>query len=138
MNSHTWKGFFSYDEEALDTDKPVPFELYVQKEGDHFHGVVYDDEFRDFYHKLPTVEGDFNGREIKFIVQYPVAFSIDENNDISIDEDKKGHEVIYTGAYEPNRGCWTGIWEILPTEEVYEDDIIYQHYSTGSWELMVD
>ena len=130
-----WKGSFSYDPEEYGFEEVVNFELYVTLKDNHFEGVSYDDEFRDLYPELPKVVGTIDGNQIHFVVTYPVSYSIDENDEIAIDETRKGHEVIYTGALQKETNRWSGIWEIMEEEEKVGDDIIYTHYSSGDWEM---
>ena len=135
--SQIWKGSFSYNPEEEIDSSPVPFELYVDFKGQKFNGVIYDDEFRAYHDKLPTVHGAIKEEIITFVLTYPVSFSIDDNDKIEIDVTKKGHEVVYSGTYSKNTSKWMGIWEIMPLEEEEDGVIIYQDYSSGEWELNI-
>jgi hypothetical protein len=130
-----WKGKFSYDPEEYGFEEEVNFEMYVKLNDGFFEGVSYDDEFRDLYPELPKVKGLINDNQIQFVVTYPVSYSIDENDKILIDVNRKGHEVIYTGAFISEFNKWAGIWEIMADEEMDGDDIIYTDYSSGEWEM---
>lgn len=133
--SHIWKGSFSYNPEQEGDTEPVPFELYVEVKESRFEGVSYDDEFREYHDKLPKVNGYFEEDTIHFVVTYPVSFSINDMDEIEVDATKKGHEVIYSGAYSSNNSKWMGIWEIMPLEEEENGVMVYQDYSFGEWEL---
>ena len=135
--TQVWKGSFSYNPEQEGDTEPVPFELYLDVKESNFEGVSYDDEFREYHDKLPKVKGYFEEDTIHFIVTYPVSFSINDMDKIEVDTSKKGHEVIYSGAYSSNKSKWMGIWEIMPLEEEEEEDgvMVYQDYSFGEWEL---
>jgi hypothetical protein len=130
-----WKGSFSYDPEEYGFEELVNFEMYVTLINGHFEGVSYDDEFRDLYPELPKVVGTIEGNQIHFVVTYPVSYSINENDEVAIDEGRKGHEVIYTGTFQKDTNRWAGIWEIMADEETDGDDIIYTDYSSGEWEM---
>ncbi|MBI1835960.1 MAG: hypothetical protein HYR91_01715 [Flavobacteriia bacterium] len=133
-----WKGKFSYNPEEYGEVDDVNFEMYVSIKNGEFEGVSYDDEFRDLYPELPKVKGKITANEIHFVIVYPVSYSVDDDNQISIDVNQKGHEVIYNGIFYPNQNLWKGEWEILPHEETHGDEIIYQNYSSGEWEMSED
>jgi hypothetical protein len=133
--SEIWKGRFSYSPEEYGVIEDVYFELYVTINGEKFEGVVYDDEFRELSGDLPKVKGFIEGTHISFVVTYPFAYSINEDNVVSIDPNKKGHDVVYDGHFAPNSGKWTGKWEILPQKFKAGKDEYFQHYSCGDWEM---
>ena len=133
--SKIWKGKFSYDPQEYGIVDDVDFELYVELTDSKFEGVVYDEEFRELCEILPKVKGFIEGDHISFVVTYPVAFSIDENDEISIDTSQKGHDVAYDGYYAANAGKWIGKWEILAKKIKNKEDEYYQHHSIGGWEI---
>jgi len=130
-----WKGKFSYNPEEYGFEEDVNFELYISKTDNQFEGVSYDDEFRDLHPELPKVVGTIYGNQIHFVVTYPVSYSINENDEVAIDEGRKGHEVIYMGTFQKDTNRWAGIWEIMADEETIGNDIIYTDYSSGEWEM---
>lgn len=132
-----WKGKFSYNPQEYGVLDDVDFELYVELNDSKFEGVVYDDEFRELCEILPKVKGFIEDDHISFVVTYPVAFSIDENDEISIDKTQKGHDVAYDGYYAPNLGKWIGKWEILAQKIKKGKDEFYQHHSIGAWEIIM-
>lgn len=130
-----WKGKFSYNPEEYGIVEDVSFELYVQLKDGKFNGVVYDDEFRELCDILPKVKGFIDENHISFVITYPIAYSVDENEVVSIDPTKKGHDVSYDGYYTDNLGKWIGKWEILAKRIKEGKDDYYQHYSAGGWEM---
>lgn len=133
-----WKGKFWYDPEEFETDNEVCFELYVHYLDNHFEGVVYDEEFRLYSEKLPTVKGWIEKDAMHFTVNYPIGFSINEADEIEIDPSHAGHDVFYHGTFDVHDNMWRGTWEIIEKEEQQGDQIIYQNYSSGDWELFID
>lgn len=133
--SKIWKGKFSYNPEEYGIIDDVNFELYIELADDKFEGVVYDDEFRELCDLLPKVKGFIEDDHINFVVTYPISYSIDENDVVSVDPTKKGHDVAYDGYFIENSGKWVGKWEILAQKIKTGKDEFYQHYSMGSWEM---
>ncbi len=130
-----WKGKFSYDPEEYGQSEDVNFELYIVMKDSTFEGVVYDDEFRSFSDLLPKVKGFIDNQHINFVVTYPIAYSIDDDDVISIDPTQKGHDVAYDGHYLDKLGKWVGKWEILPKKIKNKEDEYFQHHSIGDWEM---
>lgn len=133
--SQIWKGKFSYDPIEYGIIDDVNFELYVELKNGSFEGVSYDDEFRELCDELAKVKGFIEDEHISFVVTYPISYSIDENDVVSIDPSKKGHDVIYDGNFIGNLGKWAGTWEILAEKVKMGKDEYFQHYSTGHWEM---
>jgi hypothetical protein len=134
-SSQVWKGKFSYNPEEYGIVDDVDFELYVELKDGIFEGKVYDDEFRELCEELAIVKGYINENRIHFVVTYPISYSMDENDQVQIDPSKKGHDVIYNGFLNPNRGKWEGEWEIMEEEPIEGSDDVYQYHSTGGWEM---
>ena len=133
--SQVWKGKFSYNPEEYGIVEDVDFELYVELKDGKFEGKVYDDEFRELCDQLAIVKGFIEENRIHFVVTYPISYSMDENDQVQIDPNKKGHDVIYNGFLNPNRGKWEGEWEIMEEEPIEGSDDVYQYHSTGGWEM---
>jgi len=133
--SHIWKGKFSYNPIEYGIVDDVLFEMYVELNGENFEGKVYDEEFRELCEELAFVKGEVSETKIHFVVTYPISYSTDENDQVQIDASKKGHDVIYNGTFNPNKGRWEGDWEILEEEPIEGSDDIYQYHSTGEWEM---
>ena len=133
--SQVWKGKFSYNQEEYGIVEDVDFELYVELKDGKFEGKVYDDEFRELCDQLAIVKGFIEENRIHFVVTYPISYSMDENDQVQIDPSKKGHDVIYNGFLNPNRGKWEGEWEIMEEEPIEGSDDVYQYHSTGGWEM---
>jgi hypothetical protein len=135
VTSQVWKGKFSYNPEEYGIVDDVDFELYVELKDGKFEGKVYDDEFRELCDQLAIVKGFIEENRIHFVVTYPISYSMDENDQVQIDPSKKGHDVIYNGFFNPNRGKWEGEWEIMEEEPIEGSDDVYQYHSTGGWEM---
>ena len=133
--SQVWKGKFSYNPEEYGIVEDVDFELYVELKDGKFEGKVYDDEFRELCDQLAIVKGFIEENRIHFVVTYPISYSMDENDQVQIDPNKKGHDVIYNGFLNPNRGKWEGEWEIMEEEPIEGSGDVYQYHSTGGWEM---
>jgi len=133
--SQVWKGKFSYNPEEYGIVDDVDFELYVELKDGKFEGKVYDDEFRELCDQLAIVKGFIEENRIHFVVTYPISYSMDENDQVQIDPNKKGHDVIYNGFLNPNRGKWEGEWEIMEEEPIEGSYDVYQYHSTGGWEM---
>ena len=136
--SYNWKGTFSYNEEEYGHQDEVAFELFVQVKSSIISGVCYDEEFRDYHKKdLPVVKGRLEDQTIYFTISYPVGFSIDEEKNLLYEPTGKGHDVHYAGVFDDlSKRCF-GIWEILPSEEEVDGQMVYQDYSTGEWEILI-
>jgi hypothetical protein len=135
VTSQVWKGKFSYNPEEYGIVDDVDFELYVELKDGKFEGKVYDDEFRELCDQLAFVKGFIEENRIHFVVTYPISYSMDENDQVQIDPSKKGHDVIYNGFLNPNRGKWEGEWEIMEEEPIEGSDDVYQYHSSGGWEM---
>ena len=129
-----WKGKFAYNPAEYGIIDDVYFELYVEVVNGSFEGKCYDDEFRDLCDQLSAVKGFFENDIISFVVTYPVSYSMDENEKVTIDQTKKGHDVIYHGTFNSKQNTWSGEWEILAEPEK-ENEGFVQNHSTGSWEM---
>lgn len=135
VTSQVWKGKFSYNPEEYGIVEDVDFELYVELKDGKFEGKVYDDEFRELCDQLAIVKGFIEENRIHFVVTYPISYSMDENDQVQIDPNKKGHDVTYNGILNTNRGKWEGEWEIMEEEPIEGSDDVYQYHSTGGWEM---
>jgi hypothetical protein len=130
-----WQGQFEYDKADYGFDTVVKFELHVKFENGSLEGITTDPEFAELSDLLVMVKGFVEGDHISFVKSYPLYYESDENGKSSINESKKGHDVVYDGYFDPTVNKWTGHWEILTDEIKVDVELYEQHYVGGIWEL---
>ncbi|RFC55642.1 hypothetical protein DXU93_01540 [Brumimicrobium aurantiacum] len=103
-----------------------------------FKGKVWEEVFSKKTDKFLSVKGFIDEDHISFIKQYPCFFSSDINGELIIDCSKPGHEVIYDGYWNEEKGIWEGEWEVEgETNLLGTDDVISDIY-TGDFEMKMD
>lgn len=100
-----------------------------------FSGTVWEEEFSEKSNLHLTVEGFISEDHISFVKYYPCSFESDENFNIIIDKNKKGHEVVYDGYWNDQKEQWEGTWEVKGSiiskgVDYFEEEII-----TGSFDM---
>lgn len=133
----TWIGKF-FDVGENGNEEPIGFRLDVEMaENMTFDGKMWEEEFYPKTKLLIDVKGYIENDHISFVKSYPCLYDIDENNQVVIDLNQKGHEVVYQGEWIESRGVWSGFWEIkgavvFEARDYYEE-IIYQ----GPFEMSI-
>ncbi|MCT4561070.1 MAG: hypothetical protein N4A41_06805 [Crocinitomicaceae bacterium] len=131
----TWIGNY------IDVDKDekvfeIPFRIDVElAENLSFTGKAWEEEFYELTNMLIDVKGFILDDHISFINTYPCYYGVDGNMDIYVNKNEKGHQVIYDGYWNQDRGIWGGTWEIkmnivFKTHDYYEEEI-----SQGQFEM---
>lgn len=116
MIQKNWIGEYGYSFEA-ESDKIFSFEILAQLNDGSFQGTVFEEEFSGFTDDLVAVKGFIEEDFISFVKTYPYYYASNENGEIVVDREKKGHEVVYEGYFNFDTGEWIGEWEILMHEE---------------------
>lgn len=130
-----WKGSYVDMNEAGE-EVPFSFSLYVQWDGNNgFRGWMWDSEFNQHTDLKIDVIGQEAHGKIRFLVNYPCLFDLDENNQVVIDLEQTGHSVQFNGYWMDDQKMWTGEWEITGDIEFKGEDYYEQEYYGGSFEL---
>lgn len=130
----TWIGKYGYLFDDAETEH-FSFEINVKIIDGAFEGTAFEQEFSgstgDLIHVKGFIEGDF----ISFVKKYPYGYWKDENDEVIIDIKIPGHEVVYQGNFDQEKGLWKGEWEIeVDIDQVDEENDEVQ-VMVGVWDM---
>lgn len=129
----TWKGFYCYSNEL--TDDRFGFEIEADYLNGSFRGTFTEDEFTSLTGCGGSVSGFIEHRHISFVKKYPFGYDEQADGLILIDEHQEGHEVVYDGYFDEEKGVWEGSWEIV-VEEIEINEAEYELIvDTGYWQM---
>lgn len=129
-----WVGKYGYLYDDAETEY-FPFEINVTLEKGSFEGTVYEEEFSRTTGDLIAIKGFIDDDFISFVKTFPYGYWKDENNNVIIDENISGHEVIYQGYFDQKKGVWSGEWEIEIEREIINDNNYNVQIMVGVWEM---
>lgn len=131
----TWIGEYRYSFD--DSSQGCSFEINAIYSKGSFEGTVYEEEFSGLTGDLVHVKGFIDDDLISFIKTYPYFFGTDDDDNIVVDKQLKGHFVEYEGRFDEEKGCWSGNWEIVVYEERDPSipDAYYTEYILGPWTM---
>jgi hypothetical protein len=136
MIKKNWIGKYGYsfDEES---ENFFSFEIFVDFNDGSFQGTVFEEEFSGFTGDSVAIKGFIEEDFISFVKTYPYYYASNENGEMIVDKQMKGHEVVYEGFFNTETGEWNGEWEILMHEE--KDKSMIGRYITksiiGPWKM---
>lgn len=136
MIKKNWIGEYGYSFEDK-SENFFSFEIFADFTDGSFQGTVFEEEFSGFTGDLVSIKGYIEEDFISFVKTYPYYYASNENGEMVVDKQMKGHEVVYEGFFNTETGEWNGEWEILINEE--EDKSMIGRYITksiiGPWKM---
>ncbi len=109
--------------------------MEVQFKEGSFTGEFTEAEFTELTGKKGTVKGFIDHQHISFVKKFPFKYDELEDGSILIDESMEGHEVVYDGWFNPEKGTWQGEWEILVEEIKVREGEYELVFDRGCWQM---
>lgn len=126
--------YYDFDEKG--NESPFAFRMDVDiNDKLSFMGAVWEEEFTRISGKKLSVKGYIDGDHISFVKQYPCHYGYDENGKVFVDDTQRGHDVIYDGYWDEERGIWSGEWEVEGELLVFNNEMIQSRVYIGKFEM---
>lgn len=131
-----WVGKYGYLYDNAETEY-FSFEINATLEKGSFEGTVFEEEFSEATGDTIAIKGFFDDDFISFVKTFPYGFWKDENDDVITDKSVSGHQVVYQGHFDQEKGMWFGEWEIEIDRAVISNDNYDVFAMVGVWEMKV-
>jgi hypothetical protein len=134
--SGRWEGYYAHGEQYSEDRRKIKVGFHVKmvlKEG-MLSGICEEYITRVHMGKPATLIGFIEGSHISFVKQYPYAYNVDEDRQITVDKTRPGLPVQYTGVFEPANSTFYGDWKI---EAVRGENETWEFFREGSGGEMV-
>lgn len=133
MEKRSWVGRYGY---TFDEDtRYFSFEMNASFQNGSFEGDVHEEEFSGLTSDTVHIKGFIEEDMISFVKTYPYFWTYDDQGNIIMDKEKKGHEVVYEGYFDEGTGSWSGQWEVLMSEEKTYPGQYKQQFIIGPWDM---
>lgn len=130
----SWKGYYCYSLE-FDENEKFGFEIEAQFRDGSFTGEFSEEEFTGITGKKGTIKGFIDHQHISFVKRFPFKYDELEDGSVLIDETREGHEVVYDGYFNHEKGIWEGEWEILVEEIKVREGEYELILDRGCWQM---
>ncbi|MBL4585830.1 MAG: hypothetical protein JKX84_02040 [Flavobacteriales bacterium] len=141
LNKERWEGSFIYnleDDQGVWEGRMVNWLMEIDLDQDSFTGIRVDEETKEAFSELVTVEGFKEGDQISFIVKYPCNYYSDpESGEVILIPNEAHPGVRHTGEYDSKRKEYAGTWEVNFMDEaigVFQEDY-FSHNMVGTWAM---
>lgn len=143
--SGKWEGFYEHGEQYSEDRRKIKvgFQVKMVLKDGMLSGTCEEYITRVHMGKPAILIGFIEGTHISFVKQYPYAYDVDKDREITIDKTRPGLPVQYTGIFEPVNSSFYGDWKIEAIKgkdetwegfpENSEEGLI--HSFTGNWEM---